>query len=97
MRSKIAFWGAQHLYKLPAIVQHQVAQVALDTMEYRIVARRPLTVDEEAQLVKMLRDSLGYPFNVRFVYLDAIARSVSGKYQDFRSEINEFDGAINAI
>ena len=95
--SKIAFWGAQHLYKLPAIVQHQVAQVALDTMEYRIVARRPLTVDEEAQLVKMLRDSLGYPFNVRFVYLDAIARSVSGKYQDFRSEINESDGAINAI
>lgn len=95
--SRLAFWGSQQLYRLPAIIQHQVAQVALDTMEYRLVARRPLTPDEEALLVTMLRDSLGYPFRVRFMYLDAIPRSASGKYQDFRSEIGTNDPAGDTI
>lgn len=84
------FFGAPQLYKVPAVVQNQLAQVGKDTMEYRLVVRRPLTEDEEASLVQAVQRGLGYPFNVRFRYIDAIARSPSGKYMDF---VNELDGS----
>ena len=86
--ARLAFWGSQQLYKIPAIVQHQLAQIAPETMEYRLVVRSPLTADNEKLLESMLHNSLGYPFTVRFAYVDDIPRAASGKYQDFISEID---------
>lgn len=86
--ARLAFWGSQQLYRIPAIVQHQLAQISLDTMEYRLVVRGPLTAEDENLLKSMLHNSLGYPFKVRFAYVDDIPREASGKYRDFISEID---------
>ena len=85
--SKLAFLGAQQLYRIPAIIQHQVAQIAPEIMEYRLVTRDRLTEADETFLTTILRSSLAYPFQVRFTYVDAIPRMPNGKYQDFISEL----------
>lgn len=76
-------FSRSQVYAIPAIVQHQIAQVAPDTMEIRMVTRRPLTTEEESTLTDMLRTNLRHPFNVRFAYVDEIPRDPSGKYKDF--------------
>jgi len=35
----------------------------------------------------MIVARIGHPFEVRFSYPDRIARSVTGKFEDFRSEL----------
>jgi phenylacetate-CoA ligase len=73
------------IYAIPEIMQHQIVQVAADTLEIRMIARRPLTTAEEARLTQMIRNNLGHPFNLTFTYLDEIPREPSGKYKDFIS------------
>lgn len=87
--SRAPYLGRERLYRIPAIIQHQFAQVARDIMEIRLVARRKLTAEEEALLTEEVRDNLGYPFHVKFVYQDAIPREPSGKYKDVVSELED--------
>jgi phenylacetate-CoA ligase len=86
-QERLAFWGAQAVRQVQAIVQHQVAQVAPELMEFRLVSHRQLTPAEEEFLITGVHQNLGYPFKVRFVYMDDIPRAASGKYQDFVSLI----------
>jgi phenylacetate-CoA ligase len=73
--------------EMAAIMQHQIVQKSLGDIEVRLVARRPLTVEEEDRLRRWIRLSFGYDFRLRFVYCDDIPRAASGKYEDFRSEL----------
>jgi phenylacetate-CoA ligase len=74
-------------YKIAAIRQYQAVQTARDTIEIRLVARRNLTPAEEAQITRLVQTDLDPSFKVRFVYVDAIPRLPSGKYEEFRCEM----------
>jgi phenylacetate-CoA ligase len=68
--------------------QFQLVQTALDALELRLVADRRGTPEEEARLRQLIAERLGYPFALTVTYLGAIPRSKSGKFEDFRSELN---------
>lgn len=76
-------WGA-----IEPLRQLQLVQHALDHVEARLVAERPMTDAERdtfaAELrAAMARQSYDTPFRLRFTYLDAIDRSGSAKFEDF--------------
>lgn len=73
--------------KIPAVVQQQVVQTTLSNIEIRLVVKRPLTAVEEEHLIDDVAAQLVEPFNIRVVYVNEIARSREGKYEDFRSEV----------
>lgn len=79
--------GAKPLASIACIRQYQFAQVAPTRIEARLVADRPLHASEEAHLRSVVHDRLGYPYDVSFRYIDAIERSPSGKFEDFRCEL----------
>lgn len=67
--------------------QHQIAQVAPDRLEVRLVADRRGTPAEEAQLREIIVKKIGYPFAIGFAYPEAIPRGRGGKFEQFKSEI----------
>lgn len=83
------FWPLFGIKKFRHIVpvrQYQVIQTAIDSLEVRLVTDFPVTGGQEEHLQNIIRDAVGYPMNIRFVYPDAI-RIVAGKHEEFRSEI----------
>jgi phenylacetate-CoA ligase len=84
--SRVTLFGAQELYRIPAIRQYQAVQTARDTIEMHLVMRRPLTTGEDRVLTGLVHANLP-EFKVPIVYVEALPRMPSGKFQDFRSEI----------
>ncbi|MBL9123446.1 MAG: phenylacetate--CoA ligase family protein [Planctomycetaceae bacterium] len=72
---------------LPAFYQFQLVQRTLERLEMRVVRPAPFTSAEEATLRAYLQQSLHYPFEIRFAYLDEIPRNPTGKFEDFVSEL----------
>jgi phenylacetate-CoA ligase len=72
---------------VPAIRRYQIAQVAPDLLEIRLVARQPLTAEEQATLADALADSLGHRFALRYVYRESFDRSPGRKFRDVVCEI----------
>jgi phenylacetate-CoA ligase len=66
-----------------------LAQTSLEEIEVRLVTRRPLTADEEAELRALLNANLGHEFRMTFAYHAQIPRSAGGKFFDFVSELPE--------
>lgn len=79
--------GAKSLAAITCIRQYQFAQLAPTRIEVRLVADRPLDAGEQTHLRSVVHGRLGYPFEVSFRYVDALARGPSGKFEDFRCEI----------
>ncbi len=77
-------WG-----HIAPIRQIQLVQGEPDHILARLVADRPLSPEEQQQLIAVLRDCLGYPFRIGFQYLDQIPRGANFKYEDFVSELPE--------
>ncbi len=73
--------------EIAPIRQYQFVQKSLQTIESRLVVERDLTEEEEDHLRKWVVNKLGHPFEVIFTYHEEIARSASGKFQDFISEV----------
>lgn len=73
---------------LPDVLRHQVAQVAPDTLEIRLLARRHLTAAEQDALAVALTDSLGQLFQVRFVYPDSFASGPRTKFRPIVCELS---------
>jgi len=73
--------------EVAAIIQHQMVQTRIDQLELRIVVRRQLTDDETGFLRDVIQHNLGHPFPIDIVYVDAIPRTESGKFEDFRCEV----------
>jgi phenylacetate-CoA ligase len=70
--------------------QFQLIQRSLELIEARMAVTRPLSADEEAQVLRLVQEGLGYPFEVRFTYLDELKRNpANGKFEEFRSELLE--------
>jgi phenylacetate-CoA ligase len=85
---RFPFYSHGEMMKLDAIVQHQVAQTAVNQIEIRLVVRRPLTVAEETQLISIARAGLGTAHELRIVYCKEILRQESGKFAEFTNELN---------
>ena len=84
---RFPYYGHGALMRIDAIAQHQVVQKTVESVEIRLVVRRPLTPSEEAYLREAAANALGAPFKVELSYCDAIARDASGKYAEFYSEV----------
>lgn len=66
------------------IQQYQLIQHSRSDIEVRLVAERALASEEESRLGDVIRDALGYPFALRFVYFEnEIPRGPGGKFEEF--------------
>jgi phenylacetate-CoA ligase len=77
------------LSTLPSIEQFQVIQRSTEKLEVRLVCARPLDEVEEELVCDYLDGALGARFETTFSYYDEIPRSPGGKFEDFRSEIDD--------
>ena len=70
------------------VLQHQIVQHTVDTLEAKLVTQRPLSPDEEAALEEVITARLLFPMKVSFSYHAEIPRSAGGKYEDFVSHVS---------
>ena len=83
-------WPRYHgtrIAKIAPVRQVQLIQRSVDEIQVNLVAARPLTAAEEDGLRETIREGLGHPFALSFVYVDEIPRAASGKFEEFMSEI----------
>lgn len=85
--SVVPYYGSQALALFPQIIQHQVIQRSLTTLEFRLVARTRLSAGDEMRLQALISETIGHHFQVEIKYVDVIERSAGGKFVEFRSEV----------
>ncbi len=76
--------GSKEYRKIAPIKRFQAVQTDRTTLELRLIAERPLTREEEYALRKEVQYWIGYPFEVRFLYLDEFP---SGKFEEFICQV----------
>ncbi len=77
----LAFWD------FGDIRQFQVVQKTHQDLELRLVTRRPLSAEIEAELARRLRGMTGEHFRVAITYHDAIPLTAGGKFIDLICEV----------
>lgn len=83
------FWprfGFKKFGDVAKINQFQVIQRSLDALDIRLVVDRQLDHLQEDGLRDIIRETLGYPFEIFFTYHDSII-SKAGKHEEFISEV----------
>ncbi|MFA4970044.1 MAG: hypothetical protein WC540_10485 [Sulfuritalea sp.] len=65
--------------------QYQIAQLARDHIEFRLVTERSLAAAEEAALAATLRSSLGDFARIDFRYFSDLPLGANGKFEEFVS------------
>ena len=83
------FLGTKGLMKAAPLVQIQFVQVALDRVEVRLVAERPVTTAEEHAMRAHLSPHFGDGIEFTFSYVDHIPRGAGGKFEDFICAVRE--------
>jgi phenylacetate-CoA ligase len=79
--------AGRELARAAPVKQFQVIQRSLEEVSVLLVPTRALAPAEEEKVASIVRRALGYPFRISLEYRDAIARSASGKFEEFRSEV----------
>ncbi len=79
--------GRPQLMKLAPLLQYQFVQTALDTIEVRLVVKRPLTKNDESRLTEHFHRKLPFPYRMVYRYFDEIPRGEGGKIEDFTCEV----------
>ena len=79
--------SGDELGRIAPVRQFQLVQKSLRELELRLVTARPLAPGEEEAVRRAFLADLAQRFELRVAYADAIPRSASGKYEDFRSEV----------
>ena len=79
-------FAAEVWMDIAPIRQLQLVQRSRLRIEARVVAERPLAAAEREALAAALRRALGHDYEIPVVRVDGIARSPSGKYEDFLRE-----------
>jgi phenylacetate-CoA ligase len=83
------FFGSRRFRDVADVKQFQVVQHSLQDVEVRLVVANALTSSQEEHLRKIVRETMGHPFDVRFtLYPDEIPRSAGGKYEEFLCRID---------
>lgn len=72
--------GSREYRTIAPIQRFQMAQVEAKVLELRLICPSTLSVDQENALCKLIHASIGYPFEVRFVYLKEFPK---GKFEEF--------------
>jgi phenylacetate-CoA ligase len=83
-------WPVFNLFEAETAIpfyQIQVVQKTLDDLEVHLVAKGKPTAEDEQKFAASLTAALRHPFRIRIRYVDSIARSAGGKYEDFLSEL----------
>lgn len=76
--------GFDRYRNVAPVQQYQLVQHTLDTIEVRLVVERPLTEQEQNTLSQIIRQSLGYPFQLNFRYFpQRIPGGAGGKFEEF--------------
>jgi len=76
--------GFQRFRDIAPLRQYQLIQHSLEEIEVRLVCDRALSTDEEIRLATVIRDALGHPFALRFIFFDGeLPRSANGKFEEF--------------
>jgi len=76
--------GFHRFRDIAPVRQYQLIQRSRDEIEVRLVCDRGLEPDEETQLAAVIRDALGHPFALRFMFFDGeLPRSANGKFEEF--------------
>lgn len=78
-------FGFRKFMKVADVRQFQVVQHTLDEVELKLVLEGHLSSAEEVAIKNILRESLGYPFNINISYHKSLARNAGGKFEDFVS------------
>jgi phenylacetate-CoA ligase len=84
-------WPLCDLVKEPSlqgILQYQYVQRTIDSVEVHLVVGQSFSREMEPRLIEVIHRRLGYPFKLDLIYRDSIPRSPSGKFEDFRCEMN---------
>jgi phenylacetate-CoA ligase len=79
--------GIQDLHEIAPVLQLQAVQHTLDDIEIKLVLQRPLQADEREKLTAKFHAMLGETFNFDIQQVDSIARSASGKFEEFISRL----------
>lgn len=79
--------GSRSIADIAPIRQFQLVQRSVDTVEFRLVAERPLSGAEEGRLADLLSRRIGFPICATFSYHEEIPRGAGGKYEDFISDV----------
>lgn len=78
--------GFKKFRDLAPVVQYQLIQDSLTSIEVRLVVETPLGTEQEQRLAAHIQDFLGWPFDTRFRYFEReIPRGPNGKFEEFRS------------
>lgn len=75
------------LLRAAPVRQYQVAQVASDRLELRVVVARGLSAEEESALVAWVRRKFSDGFEVSVRCVPALERTAGGKLEDFVCEV----------
>ena len=73
--------------EIAPIEQYQFIQRDLGRLDVNLVAGRPLSADEQSRFKAWVRKRLDYPFELTLHFFDEIPRHASGKFEDFRCEL----------
>jgi hypothetical protein len=65
----------------------QMIQRSLDEIDVHLVMPRRLSTAEQENLTEFIQKNLGYPFRLRFEYVDSIRNPANGKIEQFISLI----------
>jgi phenylacetate-CoA ligase len=68
---------------VPGIRQYQYVQHSLDAIEVRLAVSSEFSAHLEPRLTEIIHQRLGHPFQLNYTYYEEIARTKSGKYEDF--------------
>ena len=72
--------GSLQYRTIAPIRRFQMAQIDATTLELRLIIDQPLTTTQQEALCKLIHQSIGYPFHIRFVYVDNFP---PGKFEEF--------------
>jgi len=76
--------GSTEFRTIAPIKRFQAAQINATTLELRLIIDDTLTEKQQEDICKLIHQFIGYPFDIRFVYVDEFP---PGKFEEF---INEY-------
>lgn len=86
--------GFQRFSEAAPVRQYQVIQTALDRLELRVSCDSPLSTTARKRLPEIVREALGYPFEVDLVeFRDRLPLGPNGKFEEFICRIASEDKA----
>lgn len=73
---------------VPNLKQYQLVQRTVQQIEVSLVVADKVTPEQESTLTRVIQDSLGYPFELRFDYhVGELPRTRGGKFEEFVCQV----------